>query len=260
MSEGVLERNAGSVVQGELTSEIGETTEIGWSAPRAMTLDQWLAVGRTLQQVGRSLNFWIGDWLTYGERRYGESYAQGVELTGAAVESLKKYKAVAERVPIELRVADLTWSHHFAVCYLPHEQRGPMLRLAARFELGVRDLQRVVGLPDASRLRILELADTLAGKEQLLRTVQEALLRTLPPLLPAEDDDVPDWARLKEEGEEFPPVEAQEDSVVRFFRRRGMAVTYRDDVTVEWPGLRCTAIDDGNGSVRLMWEVDAHDE
>jgi hypothetical protein len=30
--------------------------------------------------------WWIGDWLNYGERRYGEKYAQGTDSEGASAD------------------------------------------------------------------------------------------------------------------------------------------------------------------------------
>lgn len=139
----------------ELATDIGETTEISWHAPADMTYDQWEAVGRTLQQVGRSLNWWIGDWLNEGETRYGEMYAQALEITGLSVETLTKYKATSARIPPEMRRTDLSWTSHFSVAYTREDLRGPMLEMGATFKLASRDLKDTMKLSHNAQRRLV---------------------------------------------------------------------------------------------------------
>ena len=66
----------------DFAADLGEVTPVSWQPPTELTFEEWTAIGNTLQQVGASLNWWIGDWLNYGERKWGEMYAQAVEVTG----------------------------------------------------------------------------------------------------------------------------------------------------------------------------------
>lgn len=75
--------------------------------------------------------WWIGDLLNSGEDRFGESFSQMCEGT-LSTEMLNRYASVARRVPIENRVASLSWSAHAAVARLPSAQQRRLLLDAER--------------------------------------------------------------------------------------------------------------------------------
>ena len=52
------------------------------SGQKKPACDEWQAVGSYPQGAACSIQWCIGDWLNYGERRYGETYAQAIEATG----------------------------------------------------------------------------------------------------------------------------------------------------------------------------------
>lgn len=247
------------VVDGGLATSIGETTEVSWTAPSHMTLAEWLAVGRTFQQVGRSLNFWTGDWLAQGEQRFGETYAQGVELTGHAVESLKKYKAVAERIPASMRRPELSWSHHFAVCYLPPEERGPLLDMASTLELPVRDLKRVAALMDGQRARVLTLYERgeIDSYKALARAASTAKYEELTEIESTSDDwdDLPFSDRYERDDGEDEFTLSESDAVDEFWHKRLFPIIYREDGLAAWDGVRVKAAVDVHGNPFLVWEL-----
>src|SRR3954447_11573822 len=75
--------------------------------------------------------WWIGDLLNSGEDRFGESFYQMCEGFVSA-EMLNRYASVARRVPIENRIANLSWSAHAAVARLPLDQQKRLLQEAGR--------------------------------------------------------------------------------------------------------------------------------
>ena len=77
-----------------------------------MTHDEWMDAGRRLLDIGHNLQWWIGDWLNFGERRYGENYTAGLELFGKNYNTLKSYKIVAGRFEKVRRRTNLSWAHH----------------------------------------------------------------------------------------------------------------------------------------------------
>ena len=141
----------------ELATNIGETTEVSWIPPENLTYDQWERIGNTLQQLNNSIAFWTGDWLNHGEARYGEKYTQAIRLTGSALETLKKRAAVSKRVPVEIRIPSLTFTHHFYVAYTPENQRGTLLKIADFHGLTSRELRQVTDLPDDERAHLIDL-------------------------------------------------------------------------------------------------------
>ena len=52
------------------------------------TVDEWLAEGRQLAADVKKAMFRLGDWLNFGERSYGEMYAQGMAITGLSYKTL----------------------------------------------------------------------------------------------------------------------------------------------------------------------------
>lgn len=129
-----------------INSETGEVlSEMHWGEvalhiPEGTSFEDWQQLGATLQQMERSVMWWIGDWLRFGECRYGETYAQAVEATGYATETVRAAKWVAEQYPESVtRVTDLSWSHHREVASLPLRERAEILARAASEGLSTRE-------------------------------------------------------------------------------------------------------------------------
>lgn len=112
-------------------AEVGEVTPVSWQPPAELTFEEWTAIGNTLQQVNASLNWWIGDWLNYGEHKWGEMYAQAVEVTGWDYQRLADAKWLAANVDFSLRNENLSWTHHRHVASLPPDEQAEWLELAA---------------------------------------------------------------------------------------------------------------------------------
>jgi len=110
-----------------------------------LSYERWTEIGCTLQQMERSVAWWIGDWLLYGERCYGERCYQAVEeTTGYKLDRIRNYAWVAEKVPDSTRVASLPWTMHREVAALEPEQQVEMLALAETQGLSTRELHEAV--------------------------------------------------------------------------------------------------------------------
>lgn len=125
-------------------AEVGEVTPVSWQPPAELTFEEWTAIGNTLQQVNASLNWWIGDWLNYGEHKWGEMYAQAVEVTGWDYDRLAKAKWVASSVNSCIRLQNLRWSHHHEVANMQPEEQRHWLQAAADNAWGVRQLREAI--------------------------------------------------------------------------------------------------------------------
>ena len=94
------------------------------------SFEEWQACGEFLTQAEKAIQFWIGDWLNYGERRYGETYAQAIDDTGLDYQTLKKAKWVASNVELVRRRTNLSFSHHEEVAALPPGEQDKLLEKA----------------------------------------------------------------------------------------------------------------------------------
>jgi hypothetical protein len=97
-----------------------------------MSYDEWASVGKHLQKAAGSINWWLGDWLAFGESHYGESYTQAVETTGLTAGHLSVCKWVSQRYQPYERNKFVSWSHHRIVAHLENPDiRDQFLQKAA---------------------------------------------------------------------------------------------------------------------------------
>ena len=102
----------------------------------------WEAYGGAIRRVGEAVQWIIGDWLNYGERKYGEEYSQVLDERGH--ESLAQCKWVASAVDPSTRVLGLSWSHHREVAKLEPEEQEHWLSEAERQGYSVRGLREAM--------------------------------------------------------------------------------------------------------------------
>ena len=113
--------------------------------PDGLSYDAWASLGRdVLRPMARGMQWWIGDWLNFGERRYGEKYAQAIDVTGYDYATLNGLRWVAERVEVVRRRTNLSWSHHKEVAALEPADQKRWLDRAERESLTRADLRAAV--------------------------------------------------------------------------------------------------------------------
>jgi len=108
------------------------------------TYDEWLDCSNTLYLLEGSIQWALGDWLNYGESKWGEKYAQAVEDTGYYNQTLRDDKWVSSRIDLSLRKDNLTFSHHKEVASLEPDEQEELLDRAESDNLTVRQLRDAV--------------------------------------------------------------------------------------------------------------------
>ncbi len=93
-----------------------------------ITLPEWKELGQALKQVEGCVQFWIGDWARFGDKKgftgkYTDPkvYDELKEITGYDRGTLRNIKMVAENTS-SLRRDDLSFSHHSEVAKLAPEK------------------------------------------------------------------------------------------------------------------------------------------
>jgi len=119
-----------------------EVSLVGMKIKCDLGFDDWLHVGEMLKTAEGSVQFWIGDYLNYGEKAYGEKYAQAVHEKQAA--TWMNYAWVARKVEISTRVENLTWAHHRLVAHLESGDQNYWLAQAMAKGLSYRDLATAI--------------------------------------------------------------------------------------------------------------------
>ncbi|MDQ3936993.1 MAG: LmbU family transcriptional regulator, partial [Actinomycetota bacterium] len=141
----------------------GALTPTAWVPGEDMRFRDWAEHGRRLGIVSRGVGWWIGDWLRYGNTRFGQRYARASRITGYDVQTLMNMVYVASAYDPEDRRANLSFSHHAEVAALPREQRERWLDEAEANRLSVRCLREEVRR--ARRLAAAEPAGLERGEE-----------------------------------------------------------------------------------------------
>lgn len=100
--------------------------------PERTTFEAWLEIGVTLGHMERSVQWWIGDWLVFGERHFPDRYSQAIEATHYSYSTLSKAAYVARQIPPGDRKESLPFAHHAEVAALPEPDRRELLDEAER--------------------------------------------------------------------------------------------------------------------------------
>lgn len=103
--------------------------------------ETWYAYGAGLRRIESALQWVIGDWLNYGDKTYGETYAQAVDESQA--KTWQNYKWVSASVETSLR-GEVSWTHHKAIASLDPADQKRLLDEAVAKDLSVRELKELV--------------------------------------------------------------------------------------------------------------------
>jgi hypothetical protein len=87
-------------------------------------------LAKQLLSAEQSIQWWLGDLLNYGERAYGERYAQAADLSGRTVSTLSNWMWVAERFPASRRRDGVRWTMHREVAKLDPDEQDQWLGVA----------------------------------------------------------------------------------------------------------------------------------
>jgi N6-adenosine-specific RNA methylase IME4 len=104
----------------------------------------WQQMGVWLEKAEGSLHWWIGDWLNYGEKAYGEKYTEAMEASRFSYQTCRNDKWVAGQVELSLRKDNLSWNHHQLVAAFPPSKQKQLLAKAEREGLSVAALREVI--------------------------------------------------------------------------------------------------------------------
>jgi hypothetical protein len=116
-------------------------TSVSWVPVREMDFPEWVAAGRRLGAMGRCGQWGLGDWIRYGNAKFGERYARAAHITGYDVQTLMNMVYVASRFEISRRRENLSWSHHETLASLGADEQDQWLDHASTEKLSVSDLR-----------------------------------------------------------------------------------------------------------------------
>lgn len=126
----------------------GQVSPTSFIPREDLSFEEWEKIGSAIMRVSGSAKWWLGDWLCFGERRYGEMYAQALSETEFKYQTLVNAASVSRRVAPERRLATLSWSHHDAVAKLPPDEQSEWLEKADAKRWNTTELRDALRPPD----------------------------------------------------------------------------------------------------------------
>ncbi len=102
---------------------LAEVSPVAWTSERELALSDWILQGRRIGTVSRGAQWWLGDWLMYGNRHYGDTYIKAAKITTYDIQSLMNMVYVASRFEISRRRENVSWSHHATLAALGPENQ-----------------------------------------------------------------------------------------------------------------------------------------
>src|SRR5262245_16386204 len=109
-------------------------TETGLELPVELTFEEWAGIGNVLGTMARATPWLLGDWVNYGDRAYGETYAQALSETGLSYAYLSNAAWICRRVPPSRRREKLSFGHHEVVAPMTPAEQKRWLREAEKGE------------------------------------------------------------------------------------------------------------------------------
>lgn len=97
-----------------------------------VSYEKWLKCGEFLSKVEGATHWWIGDWVNYGDNRWGEKYKEALEKTNFAYQTLADDSRICSNFEITRRRIKLPYSYHRDVMALNQEEQDELLEKAEK--------------------------------------------------------------------------------------------------------------------------------
>lgn len=124
--------------------------------PEGYTFEQWKTLGSVLRTIEQANQFWVGDWVNFGDGKFPDMVKQTAKDLGYDEQTIRQYARVARRFGNATRVApeevasgvnrrdDLSFGHHLAVAALTPVAANEILDYAEKEHLTVREIEAEV--------------------------------------------------------------------------------------------------------------------
>jgi hypothetical protein len=107
-----------------------------------LPFEAWCVLGVRIAGHASASAWWLGDWLVYGQTKYGRRYKDAIAATGLDYQTLRNYAVVARRFEVSRRRDTLTFHHHAELCALPDDEQDVWLDLACAHRWSRNELRR----------------------------------------------------------------------------------------------------------------------
>ena len=120
-----------------------EATQVGLKLSKDLTFGEWRAIATSFGAALQTAAWCIGDWMVYGERKWGRQllmdgeafdpdkpsripshvFDEAVAATGLDRQTLSQYANVCRKIPMDERRIHVSFGHHRILAPLPPAKR-----------------------------------------------------------------------------------------------------------------------------------------
>jgi len=108
------------------------------------SFEEWEEVGHFLKKATTVCILWLGDWINYGQAKFGEKYHHAIARTGLDYGTLRNAAYTSRRIDLSDRSDKLSYKHHEIVASLPAPLQRQLLREAEQSYYTTRELKQRV--------------------------------------------------------------------------------------------------------------------
>ena len=134
----------------ELQEAGAAISPLGLELPEDLPMETWAQIGRKLCRADQVMKWWLGDWASFGLRKYGKlkEFAEG---NGINYQTLANLAWVSGAVEVSRRRESLEWSKHAEVAALKPQEQAKWLEKAETEHLPVAGLRQQIRLSQGER-------------------------------------------------------------------------------------------------------------
>ena len=167
-----------------------QATPTGLVMAKDLTFEEWNAIGSSFGTALQTAAWCIGDWMVYGERKWGkqlllegaefdaksnripsELFDNAIAATSLDRQTLSQYASVCRKIPMAERRVHLSFGHHRILAPLPTPQRLEWMALLDS-ESKMKSVPTVKRL--ALSLRIATAAPRVVTEEEITQRGEQA--------------------------------------------------------------------------------------
>lgn len=130
---------------GELQSKGVQVTPLRLILPENMPKEDWVAVGIQLNRADQVMQWWIGDWAAFGDRKYGD-LSEFCKLNGLNYSTVSNRSTVSKSVHFALRNEQIPWSFYSVVAPLKPGEQKSWLSKVQKGGLSVSQLRTAINV------------------------------------------------------------------------------------------------------------------
>jgi hypothetical protein len=110
--------------------------------PETLPLASWRRIGQQINLISNSSQWWLADWLIYGQEKFPDRYKQAIAETSLEYQTLRNYVWVARRFSVSRRRDTLSFQHHAEVASLPEADQTLWLDRAEHFHWSLSEFRK----------------------------------------------------------------------------------------------------------------------